>query len=57
MWRIKIEVAVSLNRLIYTVPTSTMASTILAEICRQDLLDLNSPPLASITDVKHFSSL
>ena len=33
-----------------------MASTILAEISRQDLLDLSTPPLVSITDVKHLSS-
>ncbi|KAL2044112.1 hypothetical protein ABVK25_012458 [Lepraria finkii] len=33
-----------------------MASTILAEISRPDLLDLSTPPLASITDVKHLSS-
>lgn len=33
-----------------------MASTTLAEISRQDLLDLSTPPLASITDVKHLSS-
>jgi hypothetical protein len=33
-----------------------MTSTTLAEISRQDLLDLSSPPSASITDVKHLSS-
>ncbi|KAL9023586.1 MAG: hypothetical protein Q9196_007109 [Gyalolechia fulgens] len=33
-----------------------MASTILAEISRQDLLDLSTRPSASITDVKHLSS-
>ncbi|KAL9098975.1 MAG: hypothetical protein Q9163_005458 [Psora crenata] len=33
-----------------------MAPTILAEICRKDLLDLTTPPSASITDVKHLSS-
>ena len=33
-----------------------MASTTLAEISRRDLLDLSTPPLASITDVKHLSS-
>lgn len=33
-----------------------MASTIQAEISRLDLLDLSTPPLASITDVKHLSS-
>ena len=33
-----------------------MASTILAEISCQDLLDLSTPLLASITDVKHLSS-
>ena len=33
-----------------------MASTTLAEISRRDLLDLSTPPLALITDVKHLSS-
>ncbi len=33
-----------------------MASTTLAEISRLDLPDLSTPPLASITDVKHLSS-
>ena len=32
------------------------SSTILAEIRRQDVLNLSTPPLASITDVKHLSS-
>jgi len=47
---------VSLDRLVDVVPTSTMASTTLAEISRLDLPDLSTPPLASITDVKHLSS-
>lgn len=33
-----------------------MASTTLAEISRQDLLELTTLPLASITDVRHLSS-
>ncbi|MCJ1279347.1 hypothetical protein MMC21_007171 [Puttea exsequens] len=33
-----------------------MVSTTLAEISRRDLRDLNTPPLASITDVKYLSS-
>lgn len=33
-----------------------MSSTTLAEISRLDLLDLSTPPLASITEVKHLSS-
>ena len=33
-----------------------MASTTLAEISRQDILHLSTPPSASITDVKHLSS-
>jgi len=45
-----------LDRLVHIVPTSTMASIILAEISRLDLQDLSAPHLASITDVKHLSS-
>src|SRR5436190_3957298 len=37
-------------------PTSTMAPTIIAEISRLDLQDLSTPPVASITGVKHLSS-
>lgn len=33
-----------------------MASTTIIEISRLDLQDLSTPPLASITDVKHLSS-
>jgi len=33
-----------------------IVSTILAKISYQDLLDLSSPPLALITDVKYLSS-
>ena len=45
------------NPLVCIVPTSTIASTTLAEISRLDLLDLNTPPLASITNVKHLTLL
>ncbi|PMD18503.1 hypothetical protein NA56DRAFT_244940 [Hyaloscypha hepaticicola] len=37
-------------------PTLTITSTTIAQISRLDLQDLNTPSLASITDVKHLSS-
>lgn len=47
---------VSLDYLAYIVSNPAMASTILAEISRPDLVGLGTPPLASITEVKHLSS-
>jgi hypothetical protein len=46
----------NLDRLVYVVPTSTMASTTLAEICRLDLPYLSTPPLASITETTSVNS-
>ena len=46
----------SLDRLVYIVPTLTIASTTIAEISRLDLQDLSTPSVALITNVKHLSS-
>jgi len=46
----------SLDHLVYIVPTSTIASTTIAEISRLDLQDLSTPSVASITNIKYLSS-